>query len=755
MATASNSLKIHAESVLLGCAFQVTPVSPIPVLQTALARTLTSPDSFTQISGLPKSGYMTMDSTRKLLLLLQTDPKAPNLPLVGIWLSGVNSVTHPDVWSACTHFAHNRNLRDRALTSSDQFLLLLYLQLDPKKLEFWGCRLMAEEPFVSLHSCHEAVNLEDTNTESEPHLLELIPAIESPHAKLFTDIVSGLQLHHPVQSIESFDATSSESFPRPQLCQPTALLPAVIPDLSKSCDLSICINDSTEQNQEQSLGSQSSNLSVQMPLQPISPGNKPATTADLVKVVKQLPLGNRNAEDKENQSMNSSLESGESSPRVARSEVVDLKGSLDGNQLSSVMACRLLKRQEEQLKQMQLQIEMLLNGQHRQVTHSLPHPQSEKGNNTSQSSSQSSSSSKPSSPAPGKTSVSTNTGQSLIWSSTKSPAVTMTTDQENEASSRDNSLVEELSPLSSCICVHQEGDMARSLTSSIHAVDLQSFNGDSTEMSESLMKETIPGSMSQLSSPAFGESASQASVLPGNFKEEKYEQGTDQSEKADAANEFHDIVDRIEVFLKEQSIVQAENQPTAQSSVHEEDSQLASKAGSSSNTLSPSANGHGVGLDKDAVMKVLFGNPKKRGMTPSDYNRAPVVSEHPRINYRSLSVNETMDESFDVSDVIALQYLTNVSHPDFAHVLDKHRIPNVSELARSNEPASVRLNGPDSFYDRNLSLASRQYLQRHNLLPGIDRATESFASQCPEREITEGNDQVLDVQRLKNLPKLF
>ena len=135
------------------------------------------------------------------------------------------------------------------------------------------------------------------------------------------------------------------------------------------------------------------------------------------------------------------------------------------------------------------QIEMLLSGQHRPTTHSLPHPQPERDDDKSQCSA----SSKPLSPVPGKMSVSTNTGQSLIWSSTKSPVVTLTTDQDNEASSRDDSLVEELSPLSSCICVHQEGDTAQSITSSIHAVDLRSFNGDSTEMSESLMRETIPG----------------------------------------------------------------------------------------------------------------------------------------------------------------------------------------------------------------------------------------------------------------------
>ena len=98
-----------------------------------------------------------------------------------------------------------------------------------------------------------------------------------------------------------------------------------------------------------------------MPLQPVSAGNRPATTVDPVKVLKQLsPVtnGNKKPEGKENQSTDSSLESNESSQMVTKSEPVGLEGSSDGNQQSSVIVCQVLKRQEEQLNQMQLQVRL-------------------------------------------------------------------------------------------------------------------------------------------------------------------------------------------------------------------------------------------------------------------------------------------------------------------------------------------------------------------------------------------------------------
>ena len=145
----------------------------------------------------------------------------------------------------------------------------------------------------------------------------------------------------------------------------------------------------------------------------------------------------------------------------------------------------------------------------------------------------------------------------------------------------------------------------------------------------------------------------------------------------------------------------------------------------------------------------------------------PVISGHPQINYMSLSVSEMMDETFDVSDVIALQYLTNVSRPDLMHVVGNQHL-NVTELMKlaslDHRQTSVHMDGSDSFYDRHLSLASRQYLQRHNLMPPNEEnyTTERGATACQhsvgdntDKTTSERSEHVLDIQRLKNLPKLF
>ena len=46
-----------------------------------------------------------MEQTRKLLLLAETDPKAFDVPLVGVWVAGVADLHDPYVWAACARFA--------------------------------------------------------------------------------------------------------------------------------------------------------------------------------------------------------------------------------------------------------------------------------------------------------------------------------------------------------------------------------------------------------------------------------------------------------------------------------------------------------------------------------------------------------------------------------------------------------------------------------------------------------------------------
>ena len=90
------SLRIHCTcsedgklGVQCGCVYpatviEATPIIPIAIVQTALARNLGGPLSLSAIQGKIKHGYVTMEASRKLVLLLHSDPKATDLPLVGM-----------------------------------------------------------------------------------------------------------------------------------------------------------------------------------------------------------------------------------------------------------------------------------------------------------------------------------------------------------------------------------------------------------------------------------------------------------------------------------------------------------------------------------------------------------------------------------------------------------------------------------------------------------------------------------------------
>uniref|UniRef100_A0A8C6RN42 Scl/Tal1 interrupting locus n=1 Tax=Nannospalax galili TaxID=1026970 RepID=A0A8C6RN42_NANGA len=129
---------LHWAAVSLANSFKCAPVKPIPIIPTALARNLSSNLSISQIQGTCKYGYITMDETRKLLLLLESDPKVYSLPLVGIWLSGIIHIYSPWVWACCLRYMFSSSIQERVFSESGNFIIVLY-SLTHKEPEFYEC----------------------------------------------------------------------------------------------------------------------------------------------------------------------------------------------------------------------------------------------------------------------------------------------------------------------------------------------------------------------------------------------------------------------------------------------------------------------------------------------------------------------------------------------------------------------------------------------------------------------------------------
>ena len=71
-----------------------------------------------------------MEQTRKLVLMSERDPKAFEVPLVGLWVAGVAELHDPYVWAACTRYSGlqpDTACTVKAADGSGAFLLLVYL----------------------------------------------------------------------------------------------------------------------------------------------------------------------------------------------------------------------------------------------------------------------------------------------------------------------------------------------------------------------------------------------------------------------------------------------------------------------------------------------------------------------------------------------------------------------------------------------------------------------------------------------------
>ncbi|XP_067944555.1 SCL-interrupting locus protein homolog [Watersipora subatra] len=115
---------IELDVFLPSSKFDARPIEPVSVASTALSKSVLSSDKHGVISTQYKSGYLTMDQYRKVIFLLESDPKVLTLPIIGIWVSGVELINHPYIWACCIRYMHTTQVRDRVPKPLEPFLLI-------------------------------------------------------------------------------------------------------------------------------------------------------------------------------------------------------------------------------------------------------------------------------------------------------------------------------------------------------------------------------------------------------------------------------------------------------------------------------------------------------------------------------------------------------------------------------------------------------------------------------------------------------
>ncbi|MGH0154866.1 UNVERIFIED_CONTAM: hypothetical protein FKN15_028419 [Acipenser sinensis] len=185
------NFSLHWAAVTIANTLDATPVKPVPIIPTALARNLSSPMNIAQVQGVCKFGFLTMDQTRKLLLVLESDPKAYTLPLVGIWLSGITHIHSPQVWACCLRYLFSSSLQDRVVSEGGGFLIVLY-SLTHKEPEFYECRLCTGQQDLGfqLLTSTESLNLfKNVNpTDRQPIQFELSAESQNQETDFFKEV---------------------------------------------------------------------------------------------------------------------------------------------------------------------------------------------------------------------------------------------------------------------------------------------------------------------------------------------------------------------------------------------------------------------------------------------------------------------------------------------------------------------------------------------------------------------------------------
>ena len=159
------------------------------------------------------------------------------------------------------------------------------------------------------------------------------------------------------------------------------------------------------------------------------------------------------------------------------------------------------------------------------------------------------------------------------------------------------------------------------------------------------------------------------------------------------------------------------------------------------------------------------------------------IPDYPRINYVSLSIDDSLDLNLlSDADRITLKYLSEEQRKELPKVFNR-RSRNRTVRFQSN-PSWFLHKGTElsevEFSFNNLSVATKQYLEKYNLMESREKQKESRnknsssdsgkntqlstspKAECaappptPDMGTADGSSSnVLDMKKLRNLPKLF
>ncbi|RDD43645.1 SCL-interrupting locus protein-like protein [Trichoplax sp. H2] len=169
------SINVTSGVVVPSALITAVPILPVSIVPTALARSLSGPLHLSNFQDTQKSGYVAINNSHNLLLVLDSDPKLSSIPLVGIWVDGVISIHHPYVWSACMRYLYSQRLTNKIRDGSTGFILVLYTQTRPKP-EFWECSFSGKsDKFLYCQASDDIFMEKVAKTRNEYMRLQLVP----------------------------------------------------------------------------------------------------------------------------------------------------------------------------------------------------------------------------------------------------------------------------------------------------------------------------------------------------------------------------------------------------------------------------------------------------------------------------------------------------------------------------------------------------------------------------------------------------